>query len=68
MNLSNHFVCLLVDIACIVQFLIQEVNLFYIKAILWYPPNHMLNAYRELLYALAGACAFREIYDYLSSK
>lgn len=50
------------------QFLIQEVNLFYIKAILWYPPNHMLNAYRELLYALAGACAFREVYDYLSSK
>lgn len=47
--------------------MIQELNTFYLKAMLWVPPNHSLNLYRELLYAFGGACAVKELYDYLSS-
>ena len=47
--------------------MIQELNTFYLKAMLWVPPNHSLNLYRELLYGFGGACAVKELYDYLSS-
>ena len=49
------------------QWMIQELNTFYLKAMLWVPPNHSLNLYRELIYAFGGACAVKELYDYLSS-
>ena len=48
--------------------MIQELNTFYLKAMLWVPPNHSLNLHREVLYALCGACAVMELYDYLSSR
>lgn len=49
------------------QWTLQELNVFYLKAILWVPPNHILNFYRELFYAFAGACAVHEGYTYLKS-
>lgn len=49
------------------QWTLQELNVFYLKAVLWVPPNHILNFYRELFYAFAGACAVHEGYTYLKS-
>ncbi len=46
----------------------QEVNTFYLKAILWYPPDHMINVIREIIYGFGGACATHEVYEYLSTK
>ena len=43
-------------------------NTFYLKTILWVPPNHMFNFYRELLYAMCGACGMKEMYLYLGSR
>ena len=62
------YMCAYLTITLSLQFMIQELNTFYLKAILWVPPNHMLNLYREILYALAGACACNEIYHYLSTR
>lgn len=52
----------------LLQWMVQELNVFYLKAILWIPPNHNLNLYREMLYAFSGACAIHEMYDFLSTK
>lgn len=49
------------------QWMTQELNTFYLKAMLWVPPNHSLNLWRAVLFALSGACAVKELYDYLSS-
>lgn len=49
------------------QWTLQELNVFYLKTVLWVPPNHVLNFYRELFYAFAGACAVHEGYTYLKS-
>ncbi|XP_064400566.1 phosphatidylserine synthase 2-like isoform X2 [Halichondria panicea] len=51
-----------------IWFLMQEVNTFYLKAILWYPPEHMINVIREIIYGFGGACATHEIYEFLSTK
>ena len=48
--------------------MLQELNVFYLKTILWVPPHHSLNAYRELIYAVCGACAISEMYHFLQSK
>ena len=53
---------------CALQWLLQELNTFYLKAILWIPPGHVFNFYRVLIYAFSGACATMEMYDYLSSR
>ena len=50
------------------QWMIQELNVFYLKTVLWVPPNHSLNFYREVLYAFIGACAMAEMYEYLQSR
>ena len=48
--------------------MLQELNVFYLKTVLWVPPNHMLNFYRETLYGFVGACAMAEMYEYLQSR
>lgn len=45
-----------------------ELNTFYLKAILWVPPNHVINFYRVTLFAFIGAVTIREIYDYLDKQ
>ena len=49
-----------VAIVCIIiLFLITELNTFYLKFVLWVPPNHILNPIRLLLILLWGAvCKF----------
>ncbi|XP_003385624.1 PREDICTED: phosphatidylserine synthase 2-like [Amphimedon queenslandica] len=49
-------------------FLLQELNVFYLKTILWVPPNHSLNLIREVIYAFSGACALHEMYHFLESN
>ena len=45
-----------VAIVCIIiLFLITELNTFYLKFVLWVPPNHILNPIRLLLILLWGA-------------
>ena len=51
-----------------VQWELQELNSFYLKTILWVPPNHVFNFYREIIYVFCGACAMKEMYDYLGSR
>lgn len=57
------FVCIIATFC-----LVQEVNTFYLKTILWIPPDHMLNFYRLVMYAICGTAALKEMYDYLSSS
>lgn len=46
-------------------FLLCELNAFYLKFILWIPPEHPLNVYRLTLYFFCGVPAVREFYQYL---
>ncbi|SAM01692.1 hypothetical protein [Absidia glauca] len=49
-------------------FLQCELNCFYLKALLWVPPEHPLNTYRltlVFLFALPGA---RDMYQYISDS
>jgi len=55
-----------VAILCIVfGFLITELNTFYLKFVLWVPPNHILNPIRLLFILLWGAVALRETFQLL---
>ena len=50
-----------VAILCItILFLITELNTFYLKFVLWVPPNHILNPIRLLFILLWGAvCKYK---------
>uniref|UniRef100_A0A1X7V5L5 Phosphatidylserine synthase n=1 Tax=Amphimedon queenslandica TaxID=400682 RepID=A0A1X7V5L5_AMPQE len=50
------------------EWLLQELNGFYLKTILWIPPNHSINIMRQCLYAFCGAAAIKEIYHFLQSN
>ena len=65
-NVDMHALCDF-SLSLSLQWMVQELNTFYLKAMLWVPPNHSLNLHREIIYALSGACAVKELYDYLSS-
>ncbi|XP_019850586.1 PREDICTED: phosphatidylserine synthase 2-like isoform X2 [Amphimedon queenslandica] len=52
----------------IIIWLLQELNGFYLKTILWIPPNHSINIMRQCLYAFCGAAAIKEIYHFLQSN
>ena len=49
-----------------VLFLQCELNLFYLKFILWIPPPHGLMLARLLIFCLAGAAGCRDYYLYLT--
>ncbi|KAG0767124.1 hypothetical protein G6F29_004134 [Rhizopus arrhizus] len=52
----------------LIVFLQCELNCFYLKSLLWIPPEHPLNTYRLILlffFALPGA---REVYQYVSDN
>ena len=48
--------------------MVQELNVFYLSAVLLVPTNHSLSFYCELLYAFGGGCAVAEMYEYLQSR
>uniref|UniRef100_H2YTT7 Phosphatidylserine synthase n=1 Tax=Ciona savignyi TaxID=51511 RepID=H2YTT7_CIOSA len=46
------------------MFLLAELNTFYLKFVLWVPPDNPLVTFRLILYLFWGAVAIRESYDY----
>jgi len=55
-----------IAIVClIIGFLITELNTFYLKFVLWVPPNHLLNPVRLLFILLWGAVCLRETFQLL---
>lgn len=47
------------------QFLVAELNTFYLKFVLWLPPEHYLNLTRLAFFLFMGAAAMRETFQYL---
>ena len=52
----------------VIFFTIVDLNSFYLKAILWLPPNHEINFYRLLLFSFMGSVAIKQVYEYLDGK
>ena len=48
------------------QFLVCEVDAFYLKYLLWIPPPHWINIARLCYYFFAGIPAVREFYQYVA--
>jgi len=48
----------------ILQFLLTELNTFYLKFVLWVPPDHWINLVRLFLVLLCGAVGLRETFQY----
>ncbi|XP_060556439.1 phosphatidylserine synthase 2-like [Ruditapes philippinarum] len=48
-----------------VIFLLAELNTFYLKFVLWIPPEHYLNLGRLVFILFMGAAALRETFQYL---
>ncbi|XP_076450814.1 phosphatidylserine synthase 2-like [Babylonia areolata] len=46
-------------------FLLAELNTFYLKFVLWIPPEHCLCLGRLVLFLFMGAAAMRETFQYL---
>ncbi|XP_029652149.1 phosphatidylserine synthase 2 [Octopus sinensis] len=46
-------------------FLLAELNTFYLKFVLWIPPEHYLCLGRLTLFLVMGAVAMREVFQYL---
>ncbi|CAG7822093.1 unnamed protein product [Allacma fusca] len=49
-------------------FLAAELNTFYLKFVLWVPPDHWLNLIRLVGILLWGAVSLRETYQYLDDS
>lgn len=49
----------------IVIFLLAELNTFYLKFVLWIPPEHYLNLTRLVFFLFLGAASLRETFQYL---
>lgn len=56
-------VMLLIFVAMVV-----ELNAFFLKHVLWVPPDHMFNSYRLCLWFLLSLPAMREYYQYLTDS
>lgn len=58
---SVHVVCFISPF----QFLLAELNTFYLKFVLWMPPEHYLVLLRLVFFVNVGGVAMREIYDFM---
>ena len=47
------------------QFLLAELNSFYLKFVLWIPPEHYINLTRLVFFLFMGAAALRETFQFL---
>lgn len=52
----------------IFMFSLCELNVFYLKAALWIPPEHYTVLGRLLFFSLMGPVTIRETYDYLNDS
>ena len=59
---------LLVIFACCLQFSLAELNVFYLKYVLWLHPVHWLVLARLVLFGFAGAVAIRETYQFIGDR
>ncbi|KAJ3052825.1 hypothetical protein HK097_005587 [Rhizophlyctis rosea] len=50
------------------QILQCELNAFYLKFLLWLPPEHFLNIWRLILYFFMALPAVRELYQFISDR
>ncbi|RUS23347.1 phosphatidyl serine synthase-domain-containing protein [Endogone sp. FLAS-F59071] len=55
-------------ILLLIIFLQVELNAFYLKYLLWLPPEHYLNIYRLCAMFLFALPATREVYQFLTDK
>lgn len=56
----------LVVVAVVSLFLMDELNVFYLKYLLWIPPPHWIVQTRVLLHALMGTVAVRETFQFFT--
>ena len=49
----------------ILQFLMAELNTFYLKFVLWIPPPHFLCLGRLIFFLFVGAVGMREVFQFL---
>ncbi|KAI8381243.1 phosphatidyl serine synthase-domain-containing protein [Radiomyces spectabilis] len=63
-SVKNYFGTLFL----IAVFLQCELNCFYLKYLLWVPPEHALNTYRLILLFLFALPGARDMYQYISDK
>jgi phosphatidylserine synthase 2 len=47
------------------QFMLAELNLFFLKWVLWVPPPHFLCLIRGFFFLFVGAVSLREAFQYL---
>ncbi|KAG2462026.1 PTSS2 synthase, partial [Polypterus senegalus] len=47
------------------HFLLAELNTFYLKFVLWMPPEHYLVLLRLVFFVNVGGVAMKEIYDFM---
>ena len=52
----------------VVMCLIFELNAFFLKYVLWIPPNHILNHTRLILWFAIANIAVREYYVFINSR
>uniref|UniRef100_A0A8B9XSX2 Phosphatidylserine synthase n=1 Tax=Bos mutus grunniens TaxID=30521 RepID=A0A8B9XSX2_BOSMU len=52
----------------ILVFLLAELNTFYLKFVLWLPPEHYLVLLRLVFFVNVGGVAMREIYDFMDDR
>uniref|UniRef100_UPI00358E01CC phosphatidylserine synthase 2 isoform X2 n=1 Tax=Myxine glutinosa TaxID=7769 RepID=UPI00358E01CC len=52
----------------ILMFLLAELNTFYLKFVLWMPPEHYLVLLRLVFFVNAGGVALREVYDFMNER
>jgi phosphatidylserine synthase 2 len=65
---TSSFKNYLITIFVVIGFLQAELNAFYLKYLLWIPPNHSINIVRLFMIALMGFGAIREVYQYFYDK
>ena len=61
MNLLSKVTCFVLNL----QFLTAELNLFYLKFILWIPPPHFIMQARMALFLGIGAVSLNETFRYM---
>ena len=66
-GMTASFKNYLVTVFIVFGFLIAELNAFYLKHLLWIPPNHTLNWIRVVLIGFMGLVSVREVYEYFSN-
>ena len=54
-------------VTLILQFLIAELNAFYLKFVLWFAPDHPICIARIIFIALMGTVAMRETFEFLDN-